>query len=213
MPEFLSREWVEALDVAARATTLPADAGAVSIEIEQVVHDAPGDEVRYHLRLEDGRVRVHAGPAASPHLRLIADYDVAARIHRSLFDTARQYRESIDVYGSKKSVEWPLVEHEPLVVHTAKRPEPKIPERVTCPDFAQLLPELVNAQTTVHQRDETGRVGRRSALDPRADALDELAVGTPIRVRVEQVSSYQKRIGNTPGPEPADDVEQGAAMT
>ena len=82
MPEFLSPEWVEALDVAARATTLPADAGAVSIEIEQVVHDASGDEVRYHLRLEDGRVRVHAGPAASPHLRLIADYDVAARIQR-----------------------------------------------------------------------------------------------------------------------------------
>ena len=30
-----------------------------------------------------------------------------ARVHRSLFDTARQYRESIDVYGSKQAVEWP----------------------------------------------------------------------------------------------------------
>jgi predicted dehydrogenase len=45
-----------------------------------------------------------------------------ARIIRSLFDVARQYRESIDVYGSKASVEWPLIEHEPLVLHTAKKP-------------------------------------------------------------------------------------------
>ena len=45
--------------------------------------------------------------------------DVNARIIRSLFDTARQYRESIDVYGDKASVEWPLVEHEPLIMHTA----------------------------------------------------------------------------------------------
>jgi predicted dehydrogenase len=40
------------------------------------------------------------------------DSDVSARIIRSLFDTARQYRESIDVYGDKASVEWPLVEHD-----------------------------------------------------------------------------------------------------
>ena len=82
MPEFLSREWIEALDAAARATTLSAGAAAVSIEIEQVVRDAPGGELRYHLRLEDGRVRVRAGPGASPHLRLIADYDTAARVQR-----------------------------------------------------------------------------------------------------------------------------------
>jgi predicted dehydrogenase len=74
--------------------------------------------------------------------------DVAARIHRSLFDTARQYRESIDVYGSQKSVEWPLVEHEPLIVHTAKRPEAEIPEGVKCPDFAHLLPEPIRRFTT-----------------------------------------------------------------
>lgn len=50
------------------------------------------------------------------------DSDVSARIIRSLFDTARQYRESIDVYGTKKAVEWPLIEHEPLIIHTAKLP-------------------------------------------------------------------------------------------
>lgn len=82
MPEFLSPEWIEALDTAARAATVPTDAAVVSIEVELVVRDAPGGEVRYHLRLADGRARVHGGPAASPHLRLIADYDIAARIQR-----------------------------------------------------------------------------------------------------------------------------------
>ena len=66
--------------------------------------------------------------------------DLSAQVYRSLFDVARQYRESFEVYGSKKAVEWPLIEHEPLVVHTAKKPEPEIPEQVTCPDYGHLLP-------------------------------------------------------------------------
>jgi putative sterol carrier protein len=80
--EFLSAEWIEALDVAARTATLPETASAVSITIEQVVRDAPGGESRYHLRVEDGHARVQPGPAAAPDLRLFADYDVAARIQR-----------------------------------------------------------------------------------------------------------------------------------
>ncbi|GHC66785.1 Gfo/Idh/MocA family protein [Roseibacillus persicicus] len=76
------------------------------------------------------------------------DSDLSALVYRSLFDVARQYRESIEVYGSKKSVEWPLIEHEPLVIHTAKKPEPEIPERVECPDFAHLLPEEIAPFTT-----------------------------------------------------------------
>ena len=82
--------------------------------------------------------------------------DLSARIYRSLFDTARQYRESIDVYGSKKSVEWPLIEGEPLVLHTAKKPEAEIPSRVTAPDYAHLLPEPIRRFTTkgVYDSDE-----------------------------------------------------------
>jgi predicted dehydrogenase len=74
--------------------------------------------------------------------------DVNARIIRSLFDTARQYRESIDVYGSKASVEWPLVEHAPLILHTAKRPESKIPKPVKAPDYARRLPKAIRRFTT-----------------------------------------------------------------
>jgi predicted dehydrogenase len=74
--------------------------------------------------------------------------DLSARIYRSLFDVARQYRESIDVYGSKKSFEWTLVEHEPHVLHTAKLPEQKIPRKITVPDYAKLLPKPLRRFTT-----------------------------------------------------------------
>jgi len=81
------------------------------------------------------------------HIKL-KDSDLTARIIRSLFDTARQYRESIDVYGSKKSFEWTLIEHEEHVLHTAKLPEPKIPKRVKAPDFAKRLPKATQPFTT-----------------------------------------------------------------
>jgi predicted dehydrogenase len=76
------------------------------------------------------------------HIQL-KDSDVCARIYRSLFDTARQYRESFDAYGSKKTFEWPLIEGEDPIVHTAKRREHEIPQRVKVPDYAHRLPEPV----------------------------------------------------------------------
>lgn len=78
----------------------------------------------------------------SCHIKL-ADSDVSAHIWRFLYDTARQYRESFDVYGSKKSFEWTLVEGEPHILHTAKRPEPEIAEKIEIPDFAHRLPEAI----------------------------------------------------------------------
>ena len=77
-----------------------------------------------------------------------AGNDLSARIIRSLFDTARQYRESIDVYGDKASVEWPLIEHEPMVMHRAKMPEKRIPKYVKAPDYAKLLPKAIRPFTT-----------------------------------------------------------------
>ena len=82
----------------------------------------------------------------SCHIK-IKDSDVACHIWRVLYDTARQYRESFDVYGTKRSFEWTLVEHEPHVIHTAKKPEPEIPEKVTVPDYAHLLPEPIRRFT------------------------------------------------------------------
>lgn len=82
----------------------------------------------------------------SCHIK-IQDSDVAAHIWRFLFDTARQYRESFDVYGTKKSFEWALIEGEPHVLHTAKKPEHEIPQRIEVPDFAHLLPEPIQKFT------------------------------------------------------------------
>jgi predicted dehydrogenase len=78
--------------------------------------------------------------------------DVCAEVTRSLFDTARQYRESFDAFGSKRSFEWQQVEGEDPVIHTkstAERPlaEPEIPRRVKVPDYAHLLPEGIRRFT------------------------------------------------------------------
>ncbi|MEL6898583.1 MAG: gfo/Idh/MocA family oxidoreductase, partial [Planctomycetota bacterium] len=77
----------------------------------------------------------------------IKDSDLTAHIWRFLYDVARQYRESFDVYGTKKSFEWTLIENEPHVLHTAKRPEPEIPQSITVPDFADRLPQPIQRFT------------------------------------------------------------------
>jgi len=82
----------------------------------------------------------------------IKDSDVVAEVTRSLFDTARQYRESFDATGSKKSFEWQQVENEDPVIHTkstAGHPltEPEIAGRVKVPDYARLLPEPIRRFT------------------------------------------------------------------
>ena len=84
------------------------------------------------------------------HIKL-ADSDLAAEVTRSLFNTARQYRESFDVYGSKKSFEWTQIEHEDPVVFTGESPE-----RVQVPDYAHRLPEGIREFTTrgVYDLDE-----------------------------------------------------------
>jgi len=89
----------------------------------------------------------------SCHIK-IQDSDIAAHIWRFLYDTSRQYRESFDVYGSKRSFEWALVEGEEHVIHTAKKPEPEIPSKVTVPDYARLLPEEIRGFTQAIQDEQ-----------------------------------------------------------
>lgn len=89
----------------------------------------------------------------SCHIK-IKDSDLSAHVWRFLYDVARQYRESIDVYGSKKSFEWTLVENEPHILHVAKRPEPEIPEKVEVPDYAHRLPQAVQKFTQSIEDDQ-----------------------------------------------------------
>jgi hypothetical protein len=79
------------------------------------------------------------------------DSDLAAEFTRSLFNTARQYRESFDAYGSKKTFEWSQIEHEDPVIHTGETPE-----RVKVPDYARLLPKEIQqfTQGGVYDADE-----------------------------------------------------------
>jgi predicted dehydrogenase len=67
---------------------------------------------------------------------------LAAEATRSLFETARQYVESFDVYGDRASFEWPQIEGEhPVVFHGEQ------PSRVDVGDFAELLPEPIRKYT------------------------------------------------------------------
>lgn len=85
---------------------------------------------------------------------MIRDSDVAARVWRFLWDTARQYRESVNVYGSLKSFEWQLIENESPIIHTAGIPEAEIPKRVVVPDYAHLLPEPIQGFTQSIENEE-----------------------------------------------------------
>lgn len=95
-------------------------------------------------RIDENLIPVYGSPFAieTCHIKY-KDSDLAAEITRSLFNTARQYRESFDVYGSKKSFEWTLIEHEDSVIHTGETPE-----RVKIPDYAHLLPPEIAPFTT-----------------------------------------------------------------
>jgi predicted dehydrogenase len=102
-------------------------------------------------------VEHHNSPFAveTAHIK-IANSDLTARIIRSLFDTARQYRESIDVYGTKKSFEWTLIENQKHVLHTAKKAESEIPELIEVPDYAKRLPKAIRDFTTKGVYDMAG---------------------------------------------------------
>lgn len=95
-------------------------------------------------RIDEDLIPKYGSPFAieTCHIKL-KDSDLAAEVTRSLFNTARQYRESFDVYGSKKSFEWTLVEHEESVIHTGETPS-----KVKIPDYAHLLPAEIASFTT-----------------------------------------------------------------
>jgi putative sterol carrier protein len=79
MPQFLSPEWIEALDAAAREAAVPA---GVRLVIQQVVTEEGGGEVHYHLVLDDGRLRVYPGDAPAADVTLVQSREVAAALSR-----------------------------------------------------------------------------------------------------------------------------------
>jgi putative sterol carrier protein len=81
MPRFLTPEWIAALAAAAREAAVPA---GVRLTVQQIVtgDDAGGDDVRYHLVLDEGRLRVHPGEAPAADVTLVQTRDVAAALSR-----------------------------------------------------------------------------------------------------------------------------------
>jgi predicted dehydrogenase len=73
----------------------------------------------------------------------VRNQQLAFEVTRSLFETARQYVESLDVYGDKTAFEWTQIENEQPVIHVGEKPE-----RVTIPDYAHLLPKPIQRFTT-----------------------------------------------------------------
>ncbi len=103
-------------------------------------------------RIDEELISKYGSPFAieTCHIKF-RDSDLSAEVTRSLFNTARQYRESFDVYGSKKSFEWTQIEHEDSVIHTGE-----VPDRVKIPDYAHLLPKEIQKFTSagVYDSDE-----------------------------------------------------------
>ena len=67
------------------------------------------------------------------------DSDIVAEVSRSMFDTIRQYRESFDIYGTKKSFEWEQIVDENPVIYSGYEDA----ERVVVPDTDFMLPDEI----------------------------------------------------------------------
>ena len=96
-------------------------------------------------RIADALAIRYGSPFAveSAHIRL-ADSDIGCEMTRSLFETAREYVESFDVYGSQCSFEWAQLEHQSKpVVFTGEKAR-----YVDIPDHAHALPESIRQFTT-----------------------------------------------------------------
>jgi predicted dehydrogenase len=95
-------------------------------------------------RIADALIARYGSPfAVESALFKVRAQQMAFEVTRSLFEMARQYVESFDVYGDKMSFEWTQVEDEQPVTHLGEKPE-----RVTIPDYARLLPEPIQRFTT-----------------------------------------------------------------
>lgn len=80
----------------------------------------------------------------------LRDSDVAMEVTRSLYDVAREYVESFNVYGDRLSYEWQQLEREQPVVFRGEQGD-----RVEIPDYADRLPEEIRPFTTEGVYDST----------------------------------------------------------
>jgi predicted dehydrogenase len=95
-------------------------------------------------RIADRLIEKYGSPfAVESALFKVRNQQLSFEVTRSLFETARQYRESFDVYGDKAAFEWAQIENEEPVIHTGENPG-----RANVPDYARLLPQPIQRFTT-----------------------------------------------------------------
>ncbi len=82
-------------------------------------------------------------PAVETALFRLKDSDLAMEVSRSLYQVARGYVESFNVYGTLMSYEWQQLEDEDPVVYTGEHGV-----RAQIPDRADLLPAEIGHFTT-----------------------------------------------------------------
>ena len=77
--EYLSDEWLAALDSAARTVTVDPPA-ADTIVVQTVVTDPPGPAIAYHLTLADRSIGVQAGASDAPTVTFTQSRETAAAV-------------------------------------------------------------------------------------------------------------------------------------
>ncbi|GHV76112.1 oxidoreductase [Spirochaetia bacterium] len=88
-------------------------------------------------RISEEYIKNYHSPFAAESVHLtFADSDIAGEVTRTLFDTIRQYRESFDFYGTKKSFEWEQCVGENPVIYSGFEDA----EHVNIPDTDGMLP-------------------------------------------------------------------------
>jgi predicted dehydrogenase len=99
-------------------------------------------------RINEEYIPRYGSPFAAETVQLtFKDSDVAGEVTRSLFDTIRQYRESFDVYATKKSFEWEQCVGERPVVFSGFEDA----QRVKVPDTGSMLPDEIARFALEHQ--------------------------------------------------------------
>ncbi len=94
VPRYLSPEWIAALDDAARerSSELGRDLAGVTLVVEQRVVGVPGGDVVYVVTVDNGDVRVTAGPhAGHADVVLTADYPIARALARGETNAQRAF--------------------------------------------------------------------------------------------------------------------------
>lgn len=77
---YLSAEWLEGLSEVGSSDTVRQALAGLQLTVQQVVTDGPEGDLRYVLRVADGRLSATAGDAPQPDVTITADRDTAKAV-------------------------------------------------------------------------------------------------------------------------------------